>query len=256
MNPSILLVDDDATIRGLLAGNLKSAGYRVQSAGNVPEAKEQLRELRPDLVLLEWVLPGTCGLAFTRQLRGDQRTAEVPIIVVSGRSEEADLVAALECGADDYVAKPFSMRVLLARIKAVIRRRAPQLADEVVALAGLRLDPAARTVTADGREIVLWSTEFRLLHFFMTHPGRIFTRSRLLDEVWGDHVFVEERTVDVHIRRLRLALAASGHDALVETVRGMGYRFRAEPAPAHHSTVADLGRVRGLSTPLPRANAA
>ena len=155
------------------------------------------------------------------------------------------------------MAKPFSMRELLARIKAVLRRRTPQLADEVVELAGLRLDPAARRASAGGRELQLWATEFRILHFFMTHPGRIFGRARLLDEIWGDHVFVEERTVDVHIRRLRQALAPSGHEALIETVRGVGYRLRTEPAAAQavraaHSTVTDLARFRGLSTSQPR----
>ena len=226
MNSAVLLVDDDAGVRGSLAANLKNAGYRVQVAGCVPDAEARMRETRPDLVLLDCVLPGRSGLAYTRQLRTDQRTSAISIIMVSERSEEADKVAALECGADDYVIKPFSMREMLARVKAVIRRRAPQLADEIVASGGLTLDPTARMVTASGQPIELWTTEFRLLHFLMTYPGRIFTRSRILDEVWGDHVFVEERTVDVHIRRLRLALAATGHDALIETVRGMGYRFR------------------------------
>jgi two-component system phosphate regulon response regulator PhoB len=154
------------------------------------------------------------------------------------------------------------MRELLARIKAVMRRRTPQLADEVVEFAGLRLDPAARRASAGGHELQLWATEFRILNFFMTHPGRIFGRARLLDEIWGDHVFVEERTVDVHIRRLRQALAPSGHETLIETVRGVGYRLRTEPVPAPaaarqiHSTVTDLARFRGLSTSVPRAKAA
>ncbi len=150
------------------------------------------------------------------------------MVVLSGRSEEQDKVAALEGGADDYVTKPFSVRELLARIKAVIRRRTPQLADDVIEVAGLRLDPAARLVSAGDREIDLWTTEFRLLHFFMTHAGRIFSRARLLDEIWGHDAFVEERTVDVHIRRLRQGLMPTGHDALIETVRGLGYRFQSE----------------------------
>ncbi len=255
MDCSILVVEDDAVTRDLLAGNLRHAGYQAFCAGDVPEAEAKVREIRPDLVLLDWLLPGTPGLTFARQLRGDQRTTDIAIILVSARSEEQDKIAALESGADDYVTKPFSMRELLARIKAVIRRRAPQLGDDVVEIAGLRLDPAARHVSGGGRAIELWTTEFRLLHFFMTHPARIFGRGKLLDEVWGDHVFVEERTVDVHIRRLRQALAPTGHDALIETVRGIGYRLRAEADPNRHSTVTDLARLRGLSTSLPQITA-
>lgn len=259
MDGSILVVENDAALRDLLAGNLGHAGYRVSCAKDVSHAEAVVREVRPDLALLDW-LPGTPGLTFARQLRSDQRTAGVSIIVVSARSEEQDRVAALESGADDYVTKPFFMRELLARVKAVLRRRAPQLADEVVEIPRLRFDPAAHSVRAGGREIELRKTEFRLLHFFMTHPHRTFSRRKLLDEVWGDHVFVEERTVDVHIRRLRHALAPTGHGALIETVRGIGYRFRTEPAPAPapalHSTVIDWARLRGLSASLPQINAA
>jgi two-component system phosphate regulon response regulator PhoB len=154
------------------------------------------------------------------------------------------------------VTKPFSARELLARIRSVMRRRTPQLADEVLEVAGLRLDPAARRASADGRDLGLWSTEFRILQFLMAHPGRVFARTRLLDEVWGDHVFVEERTVDVHIRRLRQALAPTGHDALIETVRGVGYRLRPEAPQPAHSTVTGLASLRGLSTSVPRAGAA
>jgi two-component system phosphate regulon response regulator PhoB len=240
MYGSILVVEDDASIRELLCGNLSNAGYRVACAADVAGAEAAMREMRPDLALLDWMLPGTSGLTFARQLRTDQRTAEISIIVVSGRSAEQDRVAALESGADDYVTKPFSMRELLARIKAVLRRRAPQRADEIVEIAGLRFDPAARRVSAGDEDIELWATEYRLLHFFMTHPERVFSRAKLLDEVWGDHVFVEERTVDVHIRRLRQALAATGHGDLIETVRGVGYRFRSElprrtAAPVEHA---------------------
>jgi two-component system phosphate regulon response regulator PhoB len=232
MEASILVVDDDPAIRELLAGNLKHAGYRVACAGNAGEAEAQLREQRPSVALLDWMLPGTSGLLLARQLRADARTSGVAIIMVSARAEEQDKIAALESGADDYLTKPFSTRELLARIKAVMRRRTPQLSDDVVEFAGLRLDPAARRASAAGRDLQLWSTEFRILHFFMTHAGRVYARTRLLDEIWGDHVFVEERTVDVHIRRLRQALAPSGHETLIETVRGAGYRFRAEPEPA------------------------
>jgi len=260
MEGLILVVDDDATIRELLAANLKDAGYRVACAAHAAEAEARLREARPHLALLDWMLPGASGLMLARQLRADARTAGISLVMLSGRADEQDRIAALESGVDDFVAKPFSMRELLARIRAVLRRRTPQLAEEVVEIGGLSVDPAARRASAGGRDLGLWSTEFRILHFFMTHPGRIFSRARLLDEIWGDHVFVEERTVDVHIRRLRQALAPGGYDALIETVRGVGYRFRPEvpPAPAReaHSTVTDLARFRGLSTPVPRARAA
>jgi two-component system phosphate regulon response regulator PhoB len=226
MGGAILVVEDEAAVQELIAVNLQHAGYKVMCAGSVPQAEALVHEVKPDLVLLDWVLPDTPGVTFARQLRGDQRTKDIPIILLSGRSGEHDKVAALEGGADDYVTKPFSPRELLARIKAVMRRRAPQLTDDVVEIAGLRLDPAAHRVTGGGREIDLWTLEFRLLHFFMTHPDRVFSRAKLLDEVWGDHVFVEERTVDVHIRRLREALAPTGHAGLIETVRGAGYRFK------------------------------
>jgi len=232
MGGSILVVDDEAAIRDLLAANLQRAGYKVMCAGDVPQAEALVRDSRPDLVLLDWVLPGTPGLTFARRLRNDQRTKDISIVLLTARAEEQDKVAALESGADDYVTKPFSARELLARIKAVMRRRAPQLADDVVEIDGLLLDPAAHRVTVGGAPLELWATEFRLLHFFMTHPERVYSRGQLLDEVWGDHVFVEERTVDVHIRRLRQALQPSGLDRLIETVRGTGYRLHRGPATA------------------------
>ena len=256
MKGCILVVEYDRATRDLLAGNLKDAGYRVFCADDVRGAEAVVREIRPDLTLLDWWLPGALGLAFARQMRGDRRTAHVSIIALSARSEEHDRIAALEGGADDYINKPFSMRALLARIKAVMRRRTPQLADDVVDLNGLRLDPAARRVSAGEHEIELWATPFRMLHFFMTHPGRIFGRAQLLDELWGDNVVVAERTIDVHIRRLRRALAPTGHDVLIETERGIGYRLRTEPVPARHATVTDLARLRGLSTLLPQVTAA
>lgn len=247
MDGSILVVDNNAAIRDLLAANLGHAGYRVACAADVREAETLVRGGRPDLAVLELVLPGTPGLTFARQLRSDQRTVGICIIAISARAEESDRVAALEAGADDFVSKPFSTRELLARIKAVMRRRSPQLADEVVLIDGLRLDPAAHHVSADEQDIEVWTTEFRLLHFFMTHPGRVFSRSKLLDEVWGDRIFVEERTVDVHIRRLRQALAASGRSPLIETVRGVGYRFR-RAALTHtaSSAVPDRAALRSL----------
>ena len=226
MGGAILVVEDEAAVQELISINLQHAGYKVMCAGSVPQAEALVHEVKPDLVLLDWVLPDTPGVTFARQLRGDARTKDIPIILLSGRSAEHDKVAALEGGADDYVTKPFSPRELLARIKAVMRRRAPQLTDDQVEIAGLKLDPAAHRVTGGGKEIDLWTLEFRLLHFFMTHPDRVFSRAKLLDEVWGDHVFVEERTVDVHIRRLREALAPTGHAVLIETVRGAGYRFK------------------------------
>jgi two-component system phosphate regulon response regulator PhoB len=226
MDGSILVVEDEISARDLLATNLQHAGYRVSCADGVPDAELMLRQTRPDLVLIDWALPGIPGLSFARKLRRDQRTRDVSLVLISERVEEHDKVAALEGGADDYVIKPYSLRELLARIKAVLRRRTPQLADDVVAVGGLQLDPAARRVSAGDREIDLWTTEFRLLHFLMTRPGRVLSRARLLDEVWGYDALVEERTVDVHVRRLRQALEPTGHNALIETVRGLGYRFQ------------------------------
>ena len=228
MDGSILVVEDEVPVRDLLASNLQNAGYKVLCAGDVPEAEAVVRKTRPDLVLLDWALPGVPGLTYARQLRRDQRTRDISIVLISERTEEQDKVAALEGGADDYVTKPYSGRELLARIKAVLRRRTPQLADDVIEIAGLQLDPAARRINAGDREVDLWTTEFRLLHFFMTHPGRVFSRAKLLDEIWGHDAFVEERTVDVHIRRLRQGLEPTGHDKFIETVRGLGYRFRTE----------------------------
>src|SRR6266446_2425914 len=179
MGGSILVVDDEAAVRDLLAANLQRAGYRVMTAGDVPQAEALVRESRPDLVLLDWVLPGIPGLTFARRLRGDQRTKDISIVLLSARAEEQDKVTALESGADDYVTKPFSARELLARIKAVMRRRAPQLADDVVEVAGLKLDPVAHRVSAAGASVDLGPTEFRMLHFLMTHPERVYNRAQL-----------------------------------------------------------------------------
>ena len=206
----------------------------------------------PDIIVLDLNLPGFDGLELCRILRSRPASASVPIIVVTARTTENDRIRGLELGADDYLTKPFNPRELLARIKAVLRRRTPHLADDAVTIRGLKFEPAARRVTADGRDVQLRNTEFRLLHFFMTHPQRTFSRCQLLDEVWGNEAFVEERTVDVHVRRLRRALARSRHDALIETVRGIGYRFHsdARPAPASvlSSTVAALvARAAGVT---------
>ncbi len=226
MNGAILVVEDEPITQKLISVNLERAGHQVLRAANVSEAQAVIREMLPALVLLDWVLPKTTGVSFARQLRTDQRTKDIPIIMLTARMQETDKVMGLDAGVDDYITKPFSPRELLARIKAVMRRRTPQLTDDIVEVAGLKLDPAARRVTSGGSKVDVGATEFRILHFFMTHPDRVYSRAQLLDEIWGDHVFVEERTVDVHIRRLRQALAVTGQDTLIETVRGMGYQFR------------------------------
>jgi two-component system phosphate regulon response regulator PhoB len=223
---SILIVEDEPAILELISINLDYAGYETLRAKNAAEATLLLAGALPDLVLLDWMLPGQSGLALARKLRADARTRELPIIFLTARAEEPDKVAGLESGADDYITKPFSTKELVARIRAVLRRRKPQHTEAPVEIAGLRLDPVAHLVTGNGQPLTLGPTEFRLLHYFLTHPNRVFMRSQLLDEVWGDHVYIEERTVDVHIRRLRKALAPSGHDALIETVRGSGYALR------------------------------
>jgi len=197
----------------------------VQRAHSAAEADAMIREVRPDLIVLDWMLPDLAGTALARRLRADARSKDIPIIMLTARAQEQDKVEGLESGADDYLTKPFSPKELLARIKAVLRRRAPQLTDDLIEIDGLKLDPAAHRVSVRGNELRLGPTEFKLLHFFMTHPERVYSRMQLLDQVWGDHVFVEERTVDVHIRRLRQALEATGHDRLIETVRGAGYRL-------------------------------
>lgn len=226
MSSSILVVEDEPVTQKLLAANLERAGHQVLRAASVAEAQAALRQTLPDMVLLDWILPETTGVSFARQLRTDQRTRDIPIIMLTGRSQDTDKVLGLEAGADDYITKPFSASELMARIKAVIRRRAPLLSEDAIEIEGLRLDPAAHWITGGGATIELGATEFRLLHFFMARPDRVLTRGLLLDKVWGDHVFVEERTVDAHIRRLRQSLQPSGHDRLIETVRGIGYRFR------------------------------
>ncbi len=227
MASRILVVEDEPAIVELIVVNLEHAGHTALRAASVTEAEQHLRGALPDVILLDWMLPGESGYAFLKRLRGDKRTRELPIILLTARAGEPDKVAGLEAGADDYLTKPFSTRELLARIKAVLRRRAPQSTGDPVSVGGLTLDPTAHRVSAGGRALELGPTEFRLLHFFMTHPERIYSRSQLLDQVWGDHVHIEERTVDVHIRRLRSALAASGHDRLIDTVRGSGYGLRA-----------------------------
>jgi two-component system phosphate regulon response regulator PhoB len=228
MSATVLVVEDEPQIQELLAVNLEHSGHRVLRAASAEEAEAAIKAALPDVLVLDWMLPGESGLAFARRLRADERTRELPILMLTARAMEADKLTGLESGADDYLTKPFSPKELAARIKAVLRRRAPQLADDAVEIKGLKLDPAARRVSGEGRKIELAPSEFRLLHFLMTHPGRVYTRAQLLDHVWGDHVFIEERTVDVHIRRLRKALAPTGHDALIDTVRGSGYCLRVD----------------------------
>jgi len=227
MTPTILVVEDEPAIRELLKVNLEDAGYEVREAEDAEAARSALNEVLPDLLLLDWMLPGQSGLALARQLRGTMRTRDLPIIMLTARSDEADKVAGLEAWVDDYVTKPFSPRELKARIKAVLRRRAPEAAQETLEAGTLRLDPVAHRVMASGQEVAIGPTEFRLLQFLMARPDRVHSRAQLLDMVWGDHVYIEERTIDVHIRRLRVALAPHGYDGMIETVRGSGYRFAA-----------------------------
>jgi two-component system phosphate regulon response regulator PhoB len=233
MASSILIVEDEPSIAELIAVNLSHAGFLPVRAFQTEQASQLMKEVLPDLVVLDWMLPGKSGVQFAKELRSNDRTKDIPIILLTARSEEMDKIAGLEAGADDYVTKPFSPKELVARIRAVLRRRSPQLADEVVQINNLRLDPVSHRVLAtNGVDEVLLDlgpTEFRLLHFFMTHPERVHSRGQLLDKVWGDHVFVEERTVDVHIKRLRAALAPSNCQNLIETVRGSGYRLTKTP---------------------------
>ena len=228
MPANILVVEDEPAIQELLALNITQAGHNAIRALSAEIAQVLMRETIPDLILLDWMLPGMNGLEFARKLKSDALTKSIPIIMLTARGDEYDKVRGLEVGADDYVTKPFSPRELNARIKAVLRRRAPQMTDDPIELHGLRLDPTTHRVTGNQKTIDLGPTEFRLLHFFMSNPERVHTRSQLLDKVWGDRVFVEDRTVDVHIRRLRNALSLSGHEDLIQTVRGAGYRLYAQ----------------------------
>ncbi|MER1967515.1 phosphate regulon transcriptional regulator PhoB [Castellaniella sp. GW247-6E4] len=225
MQTTILVIEDEPSIQALIAVNLELAGYEVLRALDARQADMHIREALPDLILLDWMLPNTSGLRLARDLRANERTRAIPLIMLTAKGAEQDKIDGLEAGADDYITKPFSPRELLARIKALLRRRAPQLTEDPIQTGELRLEPDARQVLGRGQALPMGPTEFRLLHFFMTHADRVFTRGQVLDQVWGDHVFIEERTVDVHIRRLRKALAPVGLDAYVQTVRGAGYRF-------------------------------
>lgn len=228
MSTTILVIEDEPDIQELISVNLSFAGYGVTRALSAEQAQLAIAAELPDLILLDWMLPGVSGIALAKKLRARERTRHVPIIMLTARDAERDKLDGLEAGADDYITKPFSPKELVARIKAVLRRRSPQLTDDTVTVGTLVLDPASHRVTGHDIALTIGPTEFRLLHFFMTHPDRVFSRAQLLDQVWGDHVFVEERTVDVHIRRLRKTLQSSQHDAHIETVRGAGYRFIAK----------------------------
>ena len=225
MAATILVVEDEPAIQELISYGLRQAGHVTLCAGDAEQAMTIVNDILPDLVLLDWMLPGMSGIEFAKWLRRVARTKNIPIIMLTARAEESDKVSGLEIGADDYITKPFSPRELIARIKAVLRRRLPEAADDVVEISGLSLDPITHRVTVNNKEVILGPTEFRLLYFLMTHPERVHSRSQLLDGVWGDHVFVEDRTVDVHIRRLRQILEAVDKDGLVQTVRGSGYRL-------------------------------
>ena len=222
---TVLVVDDESAIRDMIEFSLGRAGFQVTLAADSREALAHLADKRPDLILLDWMLPDISGIDLARRLRKDELYADIPIIMLTAKVEEGDKVRGLETGADDYVTKPFSTRELTARIKAVLRRTGAHDQQAVLEAGDLRLDPGAHRVMAAGRELHLGPTEYRLLHFFMSHPERVYSRSQLLDRVWGQNTFIEERTVDVHIRRLRKILSEPGCDHMIQTVRGAGYRF-------------------------------
>jgi two-component system phosphate regulon response regulator PhoB len=227
MRGRILIVEDEAAIRQMVCLALSQAGYECLEAVDAKQAQDTIVAQVPDLILLDWMLPQESGVDYARRLRREKLTQNIPIIMLTARTEEEDKVKGLDSGADDYITKPFSTRELQARIKALLRRTSPHATEESVEIDGLALDPVTHRVLAQGKTVDLGPTEFRLLHFFMTHPERVHSRERLLNGVWGDNVYVEERTVDVHIRRLRKALTPTGHDRLIQTVRGAGYRFSA-----------------------------
>lgn len=225
----ILVVEDERPIREMIAFGLRRAGFEVREAADAKTGRAEVANKRPDLLLVDWMLPDTSGLEFTRALKRDRETRELPVILLTARAEEGDKVAGLEGGADDYITKPFSPRELLARINAVLRRSTAVEGTELIDVEGLVLDPGSQRVSSGERTIALGPTEYRMLAFFMAHPERVYTREQLLDRVWGGNVYVEERTIDVHIRRLRKALEEYGYDRLIQTVRGSGYRFSARP---------------------------
>lgn len=225
MSARILIVEDDPGIRELLRVNLQHAGFTPVCCDSAEAAAAELQLNTPDLIVLDWMLPGRSGIDFARDLRATSRGGDVPLLMLTARAQEGDKLQGFETGADDFMTKPFSPRELVARVRALLRRAAPETMQTPLEFAGLRLEPDTLRVFSNGEPVDLSPTEFRLLHFLMRHPDRVLSRSVLLDRVWGDNVYIEERTVDVHIRRLRLALTPGGHDRLIETVRGGGYRF-------------------------------
>ncbi|MFM8490532.1 MAG: phosphate regulon transcriptional regulator PhoB [Candidatus Methylopumilus sp.] len=225
MKANILIVEDESPILELLALNISQAGYNPLRAISAEHAEKLISEALPDIILLDWMLPGMSGIDFAKKLRSNTLTKTIPIIMLTARSDELDKIKGLEVGADDYITKPFSPRELNARIKAVLRRKAPELTEDLLKINGLELDPVSHRVTGNNKPLEMGPTEFRLLHFFMSNPERVYSRSQLLDKVWGSQIFIEDRTVDVHIRRLRNILAQSQHENLIQTVRGSGYRL-------------------------------
>lgn len=235
--PAVLIVEDEPAIAELIAVNLRHNGFRPTWAMDSASAQRELDAVLPDVILLDWMLPGESGLTLAKRWRAEARTRSVPIIMLTARGDEADRVAGLDAGADDYMAKPFSTKEMLARIRAVLRRRAPEQAVAALEVGGLRLDAATHRVSFHEQPLKLGPTEFKLLQYLMSHVERVHSRGQLLDKIWGDHVFIEERTVDVHVKRLREALGDAA--VMVETVRGAGYRFTAQPVAALSSTPRD-----------------
>lgn len=225
LDTTILLVEDEPAILELLEFTLAPKGYKLQTALDAAEARASIKASLPDLVILDWMMPGETGVQLARSLRADVRTKALPIIMLTAKADETDKVVGLDAGADDYVTKPFSPRELVSRVNALLRRRAPEHAEEPITFGPLRVDPSRHEVRANGQLLDIGSTEFKLLRFLAAHPERVFSRAQLLDQVWGDHTFIEERTVDVHILRLRKILAVAHVDELVQTVRGAGYRL-------------------------------
>lgn len=228
MHTQILIVEDEPAIAELIGINLKHAGFSCVLAANADQARSHVDSMLPDLILLDWMLPGESGLSLAKQWRSHKRTRNLPIIMLTARGEDADIVRGLDAGADDYIVKPFSPQELLARIRALLRRKAPEAAGQVLEVAGIKLDPAQQLVCWQEKPVRMGPTEFRLLNYLMHHPDRILSRSQLLDKVWGDHVFIEERTVDVHVKRLRSIFEKAAIPNPIETIRGAGYQFNSK----------------------------
>jgi two-component system phosphate regulon response regulator PhoB len=252
--PAVLVVEDEPSIAELIAVNLRHNGFRTTWAIDSATAQREMDDAVPDLILLDWMLPGESGLTLAKRWRANPRTKDVPIIMLTARGDEADRVAGLDAGADDYISKPFSTRELLARVRAVLRRKAPQSVGEAVTIAGLSLDPSTYRVVYQEQQLKLGPTEFKLLQFLMNAAERVHSRAGLLDKVWGDHVYIEERTVDVHVKRLREALGAAG--PMVETVRGAGYRLTAKPlVPLQPAlSAATVAAVADASAPASKSS--